>query len=95
MALTKDDVAQVALLTRLDLTDDEAARTARQLSSVLDYIAKLNELNTDDTEPMFHPMPLQNVFREDEPSPSLPVAEALKNAPERLGDSFRVPRVIE
>ncbi len=95
MSLSKADVLRVAHLGRLELTEETAAKMADQLSQVLDYFAKLNELDTDSVEPLSHPGALSSVFREDVPTPSLPVEEALKNAPEQQGGCFRVPRVIE
>ena len=95
MALTKEEVAHVALLSRLELSDDMAEKMADQLSRVLDYIAKLNELDTERVEPLSHPGALSNVFRDDAPKPSLAVREALKNAPDKANGFFRVPRVIE
>jgi len=95
MPLSKDEVARVALLARLELTDEMAEKMAGQLGGVLDYIAKLGELDTDSVEPMSHPGSLTNVFREDEPGTSLGPDAALGNAPERHEDFFRVPRVID
>lgn len=95
MALTKQDVARVAHLARLELSDDMAEKMTAQLSAVLGYIAKLDELNTDGVEPLSHPGALHGVFRDDEPAPSLERSEALKNAPEQADGCFRVPRVIE
>lgn len=94
MALSKEDICHVAHLSRLELSDMMAVKMAGQLSRMLDYFAKLNELDTDSTEPMSHPGALSNVFREDAPKPSLSVEEALKNAPDRQAGCFRVPRVI-
>ena len=95
MGLTKKDVAWVAHLSRLELPDATIEKMTEQLSGVLDYIEKLNELDTENIEPMSHPGALSNVFREDEPGKSLSVEEALKNAPDRVDGCFRVPRVIE
>ena len=95
MSLTTKDVAWVAHLSRLELPDETIEKMTAQLSDVLDYIEKLNELDTSDVEPMSHPGALSNVFREDEPGQSLPVDEALRNAPDRADGCFRVPRVIE
>jgi aspartyl-tRNA(Asn)/glutamyl-tRNA(Gln) amidotransferase subunit C len=90
-----DDVKKVARLARLELTDAELGTMAAQLSAILGYVDQLKELNTDNVEPMAHPLPVQNVFRADELKPSLPVAEALKNAPARSGDFFAVPAILE
>ena len=93
--LTPDDVRKVARLARLKLTDDEVAAFTRQLADVVRYVDQLSEVNTAGVEPLAHPLPVQNVFREDEPRPSLPVAAALANAPVRLGDYFGVPAVFD
>ena len=95
MALTADEVRWVAHLARLELSDAELATMTRQLSAILDYVNQLQQVNTDGVEPLAHPLPLQNVFREDEPAPSLPVADALANAPDRRGDFFGVPAVLD
>jgi aspartyl-tRNA(Asn)/glutamyl-tRNA(Gln) amidotransferase subunit C len=91
MAITRDDVLHVARLARLALTDDEVARFGEQLNAILDAVGKVAELDLGDVEPTSHPLELVNVWGEDEPRPSLPLEEALANAPERSGDAFRVP----
>ncbi len=95
MALTAKEVAWVAHLARIELSEEMAGRMAGQLSQVLDYIAQLNEADTSETPPMSHAGGLSNVFREDAPGMSLPREEALRNAPESAEGFFRVPRVIE
>jgi aspartyl-tRNA(Asn)/glutamyl-tRNA(Gln) amidotransferase subunit C len=90
-----DEVKQVAKLSRLDLSGADLADMAKQLSAILEYIDQLKQLDTDGVEPMAHPLPIQNVFRADEPGHSLPVDEALRNAPNRIGDFFGVPAVLE
>lgn len=95
MGLTRQDVERVAHLARLELSDEMAGKMSAQLSAVLDYIAKLNELDTDGVEPLSHPGALSGVFREDEPAASLDRGEALRNAPDQADGCFRVPRVIE
>ena len=95
MALTAEQVRWVAHLARLELTDADVQTMARQLSAILDYVHQLQQVNTDGVEPLAHPLPLQNVFRDDEPAPSLPVADALANAPDRRGDFFGVPAVLD
>ena len=95
MGLTKAELTHVALLARLELTDDAVERTAEQLGKVLDYIAKLDELDTSGVEPLSHPGALSSVFREDVPTGSLPREEAMRNAPAQADGFFRVPRVIE
>jgi len=89
------EVRKVARLGRLDLSDDDLTVMARQLTAILGYVDQLKELNTDNVEPMAHPLPVQNVFRADELQPSLPVDEALRNAPSRSGDFFAVPAILD
>ena len=89
------EVLKVARLARLDLNATELGMMATQLSAIIQYIDHLSALNTDGVEPLAHPLPVQNVFRADEPGKSLPIDEALKNAPNRLGDFFGVPAVLD
>jgi aspartyl-tRNA(Asn)/glutamyl-tRNA(Gln) amidotransferase subunit C len=95
MSLTLDEVRKVARLARLELAEDDLARMQQQLSAILDYVAQLQQLNTDGVEPLAHPLPVQNVFRPDDPAPSLPVDATLQNAPARAGDYFGVPAVFD
>jgi aspartyl-tRNA(Asn)/glutamyl-tRNA(Gln) amidotransferase subunit C len=88
-------VRHVATLARLKLSDDELARFSRQLSSILDYIGQLNEVDTEDVEPLSHPLELTNVFREDACTTSLARDEALAGAPEARDGFFIVPPVLE
>jgi aspartyl-tRNA(Asn)/glutamyl-tRNA(Gln) amidotransferase subunit C len=96
MKITDKDVAYVADLANLELTDQEGLRMARDLNSILDYIDRLNELDTVNVPPMAQTV-LQavDVTREDALRPSLPRAAALTNAPDSDGDFFKVPKVIE
>ena len=95
MAITRDQVEYVAHLSRLRLTDEQKARFVEQLDSILQYVDKLNELDTAQIEPLVHIAERINVFREDTPTPSLPHGEALANAPDRGDGCFRVPRIID
>ena len=95
MALTREEARWVAHLARLDLTDEELATLTPQLSAILDYMQQLQQINTDGVEPLAHPLPVHNVFRADEPIPSLTVDDALANAPRRLGDFYGVPAVFD
>lgn len=94
MSLSLDQVRKVAKLARLELSEPDLARMQQQLSAILDYVEELNKLNTDDVEPLAHPLPVRNVFRPDEPAPSLPPDAALQNAPSRVGEYFGVPAVF-
>ena len=93
--LTPDQVGWVAHLARLELSPADRERMARQLSTILDYVDQLKQVNTDGVEPLAHPLKVHNVFRLDEPRPSLTVDEALANAPDRHGDYFGVPAVLD
>jgi aspartyl-tRNA(Asn)/glutamyl-tRNA(Gln) amidotransferase subunit C len=95
MSLTSDDVRKVARLARLELADADLARLQPQLSAILDYVDQLRALPTAGVEPLAHPLPIANAFRDDEPVPSLPVDDALANAPNRIGDYFGVPAVFD
>ena len=86
---------KVATLARLELSGADLATMADQLNKILGYVDQLAEVNTDGVEPMAHPLPVQNVFRDDVPAPSLPVDAALQNAPVRLADFFGVPAVFD
>jgi len=90
-----EQVRKVASLARLDLSEADLAVMAQQLTAILGYVDQLKELNTEGVEPLAHPLPVQNVFRPDELRPSLPVNEALANAPARSGDFFAVPAVLD
>jgi aspartyl-tRNA(Asn)/glutamyl-tRNA(Gln) amidotransferase subunit C len=95
MSLTAAEVRWVAHLARLELSDADLEKMTRQLSSIVDYVALLQQVNTDGVEPLAHAVELNNVFRADELSPSLPVDAALANAPQRKGDFYAVPAVLD
>jgi aspartyl-tRNA(Asn)/glutamyl-tRNA(Gln) amidotransferase subunit C len=95
MSLSADDVRWVAHLARLEVSADEIATITPQLQAIVAYVDQLRQVDTEGVEPLAHPLPLQNVFRDDEPAPSLPVDAALANAPARQGDFYRVPAVLE
>jgi aspartyl-tRNA(Asn)/glutamyl-tRNA(Gln) amidotransferase subunit C len=95
MSLSPEQVSWVAHLARLELTPADRDLMARQLSAVLDYMDQLKQVNTDGVEPLAHPLNVHNVFRDDTPAPSLPVDEALASAPDRHGDFFGVPAVLD
>ena len=91
MAITRDEVLHVARLARLELTEEEVERLTVQLGAILEAVGKVAELDLSDVPPTSHPLDLVNVWGEDEPHESLPLEDALANAPEREGDLFRVP----
>ena len=95
MSITRKDVEHVANLARLELTESEKEQFERQLSAILKYAEKLNELNTTDVLPTSHAMPLSNVMREDKSRISLSRDKVFQNAPEEEDDQFKVPAVIE
>src|SRR5215210_3843555 len=83
MAISRDEVVHVAWLARLELSDEELDRFAGQLDAILEAVGKVSELDLSDVEPTLHPLALSNVWAEDEPHESLPVEDALANAPDR------------
>lgn len=93
--LTRSDVLKVALLARLKLTDAEVDDCTAKLGSVLAYVDSLNEVVTDEVEPMVHAVELSNVFRADQVAPSLPREAALANAPKTDGQFFLVPQILD
>jgi aspartyl-tRNA(Asn)/glutamyl-tRNA(Gln) amidotransferase subunit C len=100
MKITDKDVIYVADLANLELTAQERERMAKDLNSILDYIDRLNELDTTDVPPMAQSLTSSSdrsasAWREDELLPCLPREDALKNAPETDGIFFKVPKVIE
>jgi aspartyl-tRNA(Asn)/glutamyl-tRNA(Gln) amidotransferase subunit C len=100
MSLSAEQVAWVAHLARLELTADELATMTPQLSSIVDYVAQLQRVETEGIESLAHALTVHNVFREDEPAPSLSVAEALANAPDRRANAkgeqfYGVPAVLD
>lgn len=91
----KLDVEHIAQLARLAFTDSEREKFATQLTSILSYVEKLKELDTSGIEPTSHVVTIGNVMREDKVSPSLAKDVALMNAPDKTGDFYRVPKIIE
>jgi len=94
MKITRDEVSHVARLARLKLTEEQEGQLTVQLNNVLEYMGRLNQLNTEGVEPTFHTSSLQNAFREDEVRPSLPKEISLDNAPKKTENFFVVPKVI-
>ncbi len=95
MSLTRSEVQHIAELAKLRLTEAEEALYQEQLSDILDYIQRLNTLDTDAIPPTATVLPLRNVMREDAARPSLPVDDVLANAPARAGDAFEVRVILE
>jgi aspartyl-tRNA(Asn)/glutamyl-tRNA(Gln) amidotransferase subunit C len=92
--ITREEVEHVARLARLALTDAEIDVLTGELGAILDHAAQVSALDTADVPPTAHPLPLVNVWRADEPRPSLPRAEVLAAAPAVEDDRFRVPRIL-
>ena len=97
MPLTRAQVQHIAELARLDLSDEEIDRMTVQLSAILDYAARLQELDTEAIPPTASVVPLQNVMRDDSVTPSLPREDVLRNAPDtdERGEFFRVRAVFK
>jgi aspartyl-tRNA(Asn)/glutamyl-tRNA(Gln) amidotransferase subunit C len=93
--LTRNEVLKVARLARLKLTDSEVDDYTEKLGTVLAYVDSLNEIDTEDIEPMVHAVELRNVFRADEVCPSLSRVAALSNAPKTDGQFFLVPQILD
>jgi aspartyl-tRNA(Asn)/glutamyl-tRNA(Gln) amidotransferase subunit C len=93
--ISSDDLKYVAHLARLHLSEKEIEHFTSQLEGILKYINKLKQVDITGVEPTSHVFPQKNIFRQDELKPSLPVKEALKNAPSKDRDFFKVPKVIE
>lgn len=94
MKITGKDVEHVAMLARLAITEDEKELFTEQLNVILEYVDQLNALDTENIVPTSHVIPMQNVMREDEVTPSLPQSEILKNAPEKQDQYFKVPKIV-
>lgn len=94
-ALSRDEVAHVAMLARIQLTDAELDRLAGQLDQIVGFVATVGEITADDTPPMSHPLPLENVTRDDVVRPSLSPDEALAAAPKAQAERFAVPRILD
>jgi len=94
VALTTSEVARLAALARITLSQDELSRLAPQLDVILEAVAQVTEVAGDDVPPMSHALPLTNVFRPDQVRSSLPVEAVLAGAPAVEDDRFRVPRIL-
>lgn len=94
MALSHEEVRRIAELAKLDLTEEEVARYASQLSNVLDYFQRLQEVDTSQIEPTASVLPLKNVWRPDTAGQPLPPARVIANAPDAEDNQFRVSAVL-
>lgn len=95
MSVSKDEIKNIARLAKLNLNEAEINEFTGDMNKILDYIDKLNELNTENVKPLLNPLESYNVFREDESKKSIDREDALKNAPRRTDEFFRVPKVIK
>lgn len=93
--ISRDDVEHVARLARLSLTDDEVELFTEQLGAVLDHAADIEALDIGDVPPTAHPVPLENVYRPDEPRACLDRDEVMAEAPAAEDGRFRVPRILD
>ena len=93
-AISREEVAHLAQLARLDVTDDELDRFAQQLDVILESIQSIRDVAAADIPPTSHAVELTNVTRADEPRESLPRADVLASAPDVAQDRFRVPRIL-
>ena len=94
MSLSRQDVAKVASLARLALSADDLDRMTGELQKIVGLVSQLAEVDTSSVAPLAHPLDAENVFRADEPRPSLTTAEALQSAPRHDGECFLVPAVL-
>jgi aspartyl-tRNA(Asn)/glutamyl-tRNA(Gln) amidotransferase subunit C len=95
MSVDKNEIIKIAKLAKLKFSDEEIDKFAGQFNEILDYITKLNEINTDDVVPLSHPLDIKNVTRDDELIQSINLEYALLNAPENDDQYFKVPKVIK
>ena len=94
-AIDAERVRRIAKLARLNLADEEVPRLARHLGEIVQYFDQLAEVDTTGVEPLAHPLPVCDVTRDDEPGDTLPADAALQNAPQRIEDFFKVPKVLD
>ena len=94
MSLSRQDVAKVGMLARLAVTEADLEKMTGELSTIVDFVSQLSELDTAAVEPLAHPLETSNVFREDRPTASLTTEQALANSPRHDGSCFLVPAVL-
>ena len=93
--ISDETIEYVGILAKLELSEEEKEQAKKDMGSMLDYIDKLNELDTDSVEPMSHVFPVNNVFREDEITNGDDREEILLNAPEKKEGAFKVTKTVE
>jgi aspartyl-tRNA(Asn)/glutamyl-tRNA(Gln) amidotransferase subunit C len=92
--ISRDDVANLAKLARIDLSEDDLSHLSNELAVILEAVARVQEVAGADVPPTSHPLPLKNVFREDQVRPSLTPDEALSGAPAQEEQRFKVPQIL-
>jgi len=92
--IEKKDIQYVAKLANLKIEDDDIDVFTRQISDILEYVEKLDELDTDDVVPTAYTVPMKNVMREDKAEPSMDRDKILSNAPDKKEGQYRVPKII-
>jgi len=92
--LSKKEVEHIAWLAHIELSDQEKALFTEQFNEILDYFKKIDEVDTEGVEPTYHVLDLKNVSRTDETKPSLPIEEALRNAPKKEKKFIKAPRIV-
>ncbi|WP_037572615.1 Asp-tRNA(Asn)/Glu-tRNA(Gln) amidotransferase subunit GatC [Phaeacidiphilus oryzae] len=92
--ITREEVAHLARLSRLELKSEELDHFADQLNDIVDAVARVSEIAAEDVPPTSHPLPLTNVWRKDEVRPSLTPQQALSGAPAQEEERFRVPQIL-
>ncbi len=95
MKITDEIMDYVGILAKLDLSEEEKQQAAGDMERMLDYVEMLNDLDTEEVEPMSHVFPVNNVFREDEVTNGDTRDETLANAPARKDGAFKVPKTVE
>ncbi|MBE5946958.1 MAG: Asp-tRNA(Asn)/Glu-tRNA(Gln) amidotransferase subunit GatC [Lachnospiraceae bacterium] len=95
MQITDETIEYVGILAKLELSDEEKEQAKKDMASMLDYVSKLNELDTDGIEPMSHVFPINNVFREDVVENGDDRENLLKNAPEKKDGCYKVPKTFD
>lgn len=93
-SISREEVANLAKLARIDMSDSELDHLASELDLILNAVARVSEVAQGDIPPTSHPLPLLNVFREDEVKPSLSASEALSGAPAQEEGRFKVPQIL-
>ncbi len=95
MKITREDIVHVADLARLDLNEDAIKKFSDQIGMILEYVEKLNQVNTEGVSPTTHAILLTNAFREDEEHQHIDIEDALTNAPEKEDGQFIVPKIVK